>query len=91
MKIELEQADIEAVARRTAELILPKLLAKQADKDEETFFSTQGLADYFKVPISWVYNKVHLKQIPYVKHGKYTRFRKSEIDAWNLEHSVKPE
>ena len=41
-----------------------------------------GMADYLKVDSSWVYKRVCENKIPYVKLGKYNRFRKSAIDRW---------
>ena len=38
--------------------------------------------EYLHVSHQWVYERVHLKEIPHIKMGKFPRFRKSEIDRW---------
>ena len=89
MKTELERGDIEAIAKEVVELVRP-LLTRNTKMESDTIFDVKGLADYLKVDASWVYNRVHLKAIPYFKCGKYTRFRKSAIDKWIEQATVKP-
>lgn len=92
MKTVFDPEDIEAIARRTVDLLRPLLAGRTGTKEEDTLFTVDTLAEYLHVPKSWVYNAVHLKQIPYKKQGKwYTQFRKSEIDKWLEEKAVKPE
>jgi excisionase family DNA binding protein len=42
----------------------------------------KGLAKYLKVKESWVYEKIHTRQIPFQKAGRFPRFRKKNIDKW---------
>jgi excisionase family DNA binding protein len=89
MKTELEHNDIELIAQQLADKLKP-LLCNSPKQIEDTVFDVKGLAQYLKVGVPWVYNQVHLKTIPYFKVGKYTRFKKSVIDKWIEEATVKP-
>ena len=57
---------------------------------EDNIFDVKQLACYLKVDESWIYKQVSLKAIPFFKCGKYTRFKKSEIDRWVESETVKP-
>ena len=89
MKTELEHNDIELIARQLADKLKP-LLCKCPKPTDETIFDVKGLAQHLKVNESWVYNQVHLKNIPYFKCGKYPRFKKSAIDKWIEQETVQP-
>ena len=89
MKTELELGDAEVLAREVIKLLQPLIV--QFNKTEaDMIFVVKGLAEYLKVDKSWIYNKVHLHQIPYFKCGKYTRFKKSAIDKWIERKTVNP-
>jgi excisionase family DNA binding protein len=79
MKTEVEPKDVEAIAKRVVEILLPLIPSGRPDDD---IFDKQGLADYLKVDISWVDKQITNRVIPYFKAGKYTRFKKSHIDRW---------
>ena len=82
MKIELDHDDIEAISKRTLELIRP-LLSGKKEPEEDIIFDVQGVADYLKTSKKWVYAQTHLKTIPHYKLGNnQVRFKKSEIDTW---------
>ncbi len=81
MKAEFESQDIEAIAQRLKELLLP-IITSNNGHGEDIIFTTETLAGYLKVDISWVYKKVSSKNIPFFKSGKYVRFKKSSIDRW---------
>ena len=55
--------------------------AKVRDIDN-ILFTVESLAKYLQVSKQWVYERVHLNEIPYLKMRKFPRFRKSEIDKW---------
>jgi hypothetical protein len=40
--------------------------------------------------VSWVYKQVSLGTLPYFKADKYTRFKKTEIDKWTENRTVRP-
>ena len=50
--------------------------------ENDTLFTVETLAKYLQVSKQWVYERVHLKEIPYIKMGKFPRFRMGEIDNW---------
>lgn len=79
MKTELELQEIEAIADKVFEKLKP-IIGKH--EDEDNILDVDGLAQYLKVGKQWVYEKVHQGTMPYYKVGKYTRFRRSNIDAW---------
>lgn len=82
MKTELESQDIEAIAERIIELLKPMLSDHGGQKEQDINFDVGTLAEYLKVEESWVYKQVHLNAIPHFKAGKYTRFKKKDIDRW---------
>jgi len=81
MKIELEVSDIERIAEKVAEQLKPLFSNSHNPKDDE-LMDVKGLAEYLKVKESWVYEKIHTKQIPFQKAGRFPRFRKKQIDKW---------
>ncbi len=90
MKTELEQQDIQEIVTAVLEKIKPLLKNNSKARREDTIFTVKELAKYLKVDTSWVYKRVHLKDIPYFKLGKYPRFKKSEIDKWINEKHIMP-
>src|SRR5512135_1002083 len=83
MKAELEQQDIEIIAQRVAQLLKPMLSqASKGDASGDLIYTFETLAELLKVDPTWVYKQVSLKALPYFKSGKYTRFRKRDIDRW---------
>jgi excisionase family DNA binding protein len=80
MKFEFDQTDIQNIAHEVAELIKPLLCAPEGDK--EPFFTVSTLSEHLGVKESWIYQQVHARKIPYYKVGKYVRFKRSEITAW---------
>ncbi len=83
MKIELEVSDIKRIAERVVEQITP-LLKQNSNSNNNEMLTVDELADYLKVKASWVYEKVHTRQIPFRKVGKFPRFPKKHIDVWTL-------
>lgn len=49
---------------------------------EEPLLTVKTLAKYLQVSEQWVYERVHLKEIPHLKVGKFPRFKRSDIDRW---------
>lgn len=83
MKLEFEAVDITAIAKEAAQEVLKALWPLMEGKGEtEVILDVKGLAEYLKVSPQWVYGRVHLKEIPYSKIGKFPRFRKTSIDEW---------
>lgn len=69
----------ERITRRVIQALKPFL---QGRGEDDTLFTVTTLAEYLRVSDQWVYERVHLKEIPYIKMGKFPRFRKSEVDRW---------
>ena len=85
MKIEFEPQDIETMAQRVSDILIPTLSHIQrgdGTNGSEAILDVKGLDEYLHVTASWFYNQVSLKTIPYFKAGKYPRFRKKDIDKW---------
>ncbi len=83
MKIELNIDTDELaskIAREVAGAIVPILTRRVIEAD--TIFTVETLAKYLQVSKQWVYERVHLKEIPHFKMGKFPRFRKREVDIW---------
>ncbi len=81
MKIELEVNDIEKIAERVVEQIAP-LLRQNSKSNDNELMTAEELAGYLKVKKSSIYDKVHNKSIPFLKHGTLLRFRRKHIDLW---------
>lgn len=90
MKTELESQDIEAIANRVAERLMPMLSGNSKQKEDDIIFDVQGLAEYLKIDKSCVYKWVSLKSIPYFKSGKYVRFRKKDVDRYIDSRKIPP-
>lgn len=88
MKFDIEPQDIEAIAMRVSEIIKPMVNQRKDEKD--TIFDVKGLAEYLCVDTSWVYKQVSLRTIPSLKVGRYTRFRKRDIERWMESQARKP-
>jgi excisionase family DNA binding protein len=79
MKLSIE--DIEALAEKVVQGVAMKMKASSVpDKDE--LLDVNGLSTYLGVRASWVYKQTKENSIPFVKMGKYLRFRRSAIDKW---------
>ena len=81
MKIELENSDIERIAERVVEQITP-LLRQNSKSNDNELMTVDELASYLKAKKSSIYDKVHNKSIPFLKHGNSLRFRRKHIDLW---------
>jgi excisionase family DNA binding protein len=68
------------VATQVGKAIKPIL--DQYPLREDLLFDVQELAEYLSVSTQWVYERVQLKEIPYIKVGKLLRFRKPDINTW---------
>jgi predicted DNA-binding transcriptional regulator AlpA len=84
VKLDLEPQDIEAIARRTADLLRPFLSTSQDQKDR--ILDINGLAEYLTVTPKWIYS--NKRAIPHFKLKGQLRFRRSEIDSWMNKNRV---
>lgn len=90
MKSEFESQDIEQIAQRVIELIRPMLLTTARNEEKDHIFDVKGLSEYLLVDPSWIYKQVSLRAIPFFKTGKYSRFRKRDIDKWIESNATRP-
>ncbi len=83
MKIELDiNTDelVSTIVQNVTDAIVPVLVKHSIVED--SLFTVESLAKHLHVSKQWVYERVHLKEIPYIKMGKFPRFKKTEIDNW---------
>lgn len=90
MKIGLESQDIEAIAQRVLELLKPVMFRNRERSNDDRIFDVKELAEYLHVDPSWIYKQISLKAIPFFKTGKYSRFRKRDIDKWIESQTARP-
>ena len=84
MKIEIDDTVlIDKIVEKVVERLTPLLKQNPKSNDNE-LMTVDELSDYLKVKTSWVYEKVHVREIPFHKAGKFPRFRKKHIDIWLL-------
>ena len=82
MKSLLEEEDIETIKSAIKDVVRSEFRKANKNKKDDIVFDVIGLAEYLCVKESWVYKQVSIGTLPFYKIGKYTRFRKSEIDKW---------
>jgi len=81
-KINLEPEDIEAIAIKLVS-IFEDLIKKEIQWNQPSeLMDVRSLASFLGVEPSWVYKQVRQSGIPFFKVGKYTRFRRSDIERW---------
>ncbi len=82
MKIEINDSElVNDIVERVVERLTP-LLKYNSKTDDNKLMDVKGLASYLEVKESWVYEKIHKKEIPFLKAGKFPRFRRKHIDIW---------
>jgi len=79
IKIETEDL-VNEISQRVIKAIKPFL--GKVKLEDDNIFTVKVLSKYLHVSDQWVYERIHLKQIPFIKIGKFPRFRKSDIDQW---------
>jgi len=87
VKTVLEQDDLQEIAAMVASALKP-LLANTGDKTTDDVFGVKELSDYLKVKRTWIYEKTHLNEIPFIKAGGKLLFRRRKIDQWLDDNST---
>lgn len=81
MRIEIDDTQlIDTIVKKVVEHITP--LLKHNSKPDNELMTVETLAGYLNVKKSWIYGKIHTRQIPFRKIGKFPRFEKKHIDLW---------
>jgi excisionase family DNA binding protein len=81
MKSTLEPEDIQTITDSIFHKLKPHLSNKPVQSDN--LMDIDEICQYLRVTKNWVYERTHLKQIPYIKlSNKELRFRKKDIDQW---------
>lgn len=82
MKIEIDDTLlIDMIVEKVVESLTP-LLKQNSKSNDNELMTVDEVANYLKVKPSWVYEKIHTRQIPFQKAGRFPRFRKKHIDKW---------
>jgi excisionase family DNA binding protein len=58
------------------------------DSTSDVFMTVAELASHLQVDSYWIYRNRVLLRIPSYAFGKHLRFKKSEIDEWELGQKV---
>ncbi len=84
MKIEIDNSQlINDIVDKVVTAITP-LLKKSSHVNSNEMLTVDELASYLKVTKSFVYEKVHKREIPFRKIGKFPRFLKKHVDLWSI-------
>ncbi len=83
MKIEIDDSVlIDTIVEKVVERLKPLLKYSSKSNDNE-LMTVEEVRKYLKFEKkSSVYDKVHVKSIPFLKNGTLLRFRRKHIDLW---------
>ena len=59
--------------------------APRVSPEPEAFLTVHEVAEFLKVPVSWVYERTRrrgMERLPHLKIGKYLRFRLREVELY---------
>jgi len=84
VKINIDLCDTSELEERIAKEVVKAIKPFLADagQDKNLIFSVEALAGYLGVSNQWVYDRIKSREIPYIKVGKFCRFKKRDIDVW---------
>ena len=88
MKLELDTEQLrQDIVNDVVEALKP--LLADAKREDDHLMDIGACASYLLVERQWLYKVRNNLQIPFVKVGKFLRFRKSEIDKWLQKNSTR--
>jgi excisionase family DNA binding protein len=64
---------------------LATAFTRHESREPGTLLTVHEVAQFLKVPVSWVYDRTRRRgreRLPYIKVGKYLRFRLSDLEAY---------
>ncbi|MBF0607408.1 MAG: helix-turn-helix domain-containing protein [Candidatus Magnetobacterium sp. LHC-1] len=75
---------VEQIADSVIERLRPLIAVneRKIETGTDTIFNVKLLCDYLKVTPTWIYERTHLNEIPFIKIGGQLRFKKKAIDKW---------
>ena len=82
MKIEIDDTVLIGTIVEQVVARLKPLLSNSHDSEHNKLMTVGELAIQLQVKESWVYEKIHTREIPFKKIGKFPRFRQRDIDIW---------
>ncbi len=83
MKTTLEPEDIEQIALKVVEMLIPVIASNGNKKaNDDVIFDVKRLQAYLNVSDKWIYERTHLNELPHLKIKGLLRFRKNDIDKW---------
>lgn len=82
------EEELEALAEKIAHRLFVKLNTLLNNKEDE-ILSFDEACRFLKCNKGWLYEKVRFNKIPYVKTGRYLKFKKSELLKWIERNSTK--
>ena len=59
--------------------------APRVSPEAEALLTVHEVAEFLKVPVSWVYERTRrrgIERLPHLKIGKYLRFRREDVLGW---------
>ena len=57
----------------------------EVSPEPEALLTVHEVAEFLKVPVSWVYERTRRRgigRLPHIKIGKYLRFRREDVLGW---------
>jgi len=57
---------------------------------DQTFLTPSQAADFLGVKLSTIYKWVHMRKIPFRKHGRLLRFDRQSLIAWSNCQIIQP-
>jgi excisionase family DNA binding protein len=60
-------------------------VAEEALGDGRQYMTAEELAERWDVTLAWVYAETRARRIPHLRLGRYVRYRRSTIAAWERE------
>ena len=67
MKTTLELEDMQTIVQAVIEGLKPYPSGRSESRIDESIFDVPDLCEYLHVTAKWVYERTHLKEIPYYK------------------------
>ena len=83
LEITIPPEIISAIAEEVASILKPMMNRLDAPKQTDGLIGVAELSKYLGgVSKDWIYQRTAKNEIPFVKIGHLTKFRRSDIDRW---------